>query len=201
MIEAQNIFDWLDMVRARRSMFAHSLAELENMIHGYYTALGVHRIGESVPQLTQGHFGVWLREKTGWSLSAGWAHAIVQNTQPDVEAEFQRFFEFVDQFRTLKLTVTATVTLTTEQQPTGKRRKHGHNGLMERPDEILAINYSPTSLNHLRHRYDKHYVDDSMLMLGDGSHETSLDHLMAWVADEFGVDRQQWTITTASSTA
>ncbi len=201
MIEAQNIFDWLDMVRDRRSMYAHSLTELENMIHGYYTALGVHRISESVPAMTQGHFGVWLREKTGWPLSSGWACAIAQNTEADVEAVFRTFFEFVDQFRTLKPMVTATVTLKPEHQPTGKRRKYGHDGLMDRPEEILAINYSPTSLNHLRHRYDKHYVDDWMLMLGNGSHETSLDDLMTWVADEFGVDRQQWTINAAPNTA
>lgn len=201
MIKAQNIFEWLDLVRDRRSMYARSLPDLESIIHGYYTALGVHRTCESVPNMTQGHFGVWLREQTGWSLSAGWAYAIVQNTDSDVDGVFQKFFGFVDQYRTLQPMVTATVTLKPEHQPTGKRRKIGHDGLMDRPEEILAINYSPTSLNHLRHRYDEYYVDDPMLMLGDGSHETSLDDLMGWVADEFVVDRQQWTITAARNTA
>ncbi|MCA9172817.1 MAG: hypothetical protein KDB23_34400, partial [Planctomycetales bacterium] len=46
MIEAQNIFQWLDLVRARRSMFVHSLAELECMICGYYSALDMYHISE-----------------------------------------------------------------------------------------------------------------------------------------------------------
>ncbi len=198
MIEAKNIFDWLDNVRERRSMYARTLADLENMVHGYYSALGVHRICESVPQMTQGHFGVWLREETGWSLSTGWAHAIERNTASDADGVFQRFFSFVDRYRILQPTVMATVTLKREHRPTGKRRKYGCDQLMDRPDEILAINYSPTSLNHLRHRYGNRHDDDPMLMLGDGSHQTSLHDLMEWVADEFGVDRQQWTIADES---
>ena len=107
MTQDRNIFEWLDAVREKRAMYAQSLWDLENVIHGYYTALGIHRIGESVPQMTPGHFGVWLHEKTAWSLNRGWARAIAENTEPDVEAVFQRFFESVDQFRTLKPIVTA----------------------------------------------------------------------------------------------
>lgn len=194
MVETQNIFEWLENVRDRRSMYARSLADLENIIYGYYTALSVHRVCETVPRMTQGHFGVWLREKTGWSLSAGWAHAIEKNTNFNTEAAFQKFFAFVDEYRTLQPTVTAAIELKPEHQPTGKRSKYGHNGLMDRPDEILAINYSPTSLNHLRHRYNDFYVDDWMLMLGNGSHKTSLSDLMEWVADEFDVNQTEWTI-------
>ena len=201
MNQPDNVFEWLDLVRERRSMYAQSLAELESMIHGYYSALDVHQITESVPSMKQGQFGVWLRVETGWSLSAGWAYVIEQNKETDVDGIFQQFFSFVDRYRVIQPTVIATVTLRPEHQPTGKRRKYGHDGLMDRPDEILAINYSPTSLNHLRHRYGNRYVDDWILMLGDGSHQTTVDDLVAWVADEFGVDRIQWNIITTPHTA
>lgn len=194
MTDDQNIFDWLDTIRERRSMHARTLSDLEQMIHGYYAALGVHGICESVPRMTQGHFGVWLREERRWSLSLGWANAIQQNIGSDPDALFQTFFSFVDQYRELQPTISAKVRLNDDHQPTGRRRKYGHDGLMDRPDEILAINYSPTSLNHLRFRYGNNQVDDWILMLGDGSHQTSLDDLFAWVRDEFGVDRQHWTI-------
>jgi len=166
------------------------------MIHGYNTALHVHQLSELVPAMTEGHFGVWLRHETHWPCSSGWADSIERNSDLDVDGVFQRFFSFVDRYRGIQPTVIATVTLGPEHQPTGKRCTIGLDTLMDRPDEILAINYSPTSLNHLRHRYGNRYVDDWILMLGNGSHETGLDDLIAWVADEFGVDRHQWTIRT-----
>jgi hypothetical protein len=199
MIEAQNVFHWLDSVRVRRSMYVQSIAELETMVHGYYAALGTHEISENGPQLTQGHFGVWLRETTGWSLSAGWAYAIEHNAESDVDV-FDFFFSLVDQYRVLTPTVTARVTLQPQHQPTGKRCKYGHDKLMDLPEEILVVNYVPTSLNHLRHRYGDRYVDDWFLMLGNGSHETSLSDLVNWVSDDFGVNQSEWNVT-AESTA
>ena len=199
MLEAQNIFHWLDSVRVRRSMYVRSIAELETMIDGYYTALGMHQIVEYGPQLTQGHFGVWLRETTGWSLSAGWAYAIEKNTASETDV-FDIFFSLVDQYRVLKPAITARVTLQPHHQPTGKRRKSGHDTLMDRPDQILAVNFIPTSLNHLRYRYGDRFVDDSFLMLGDGSHATSLSDLVDWVSDEFGVEESEWIVSVESTT-
>ena len=178
-------------------MYALSLASLESMIHGYYTALDVHQVSELGPRITQGHFGAWLRNETHWSLNLGWADAIERNSDSDIDGAFQRFFAFVDRYRALQPTVIATVTLSPEHQPTGKRFKCGIDTLMDRPDEILAVNYSPTTLNYLRHRYGNRYIDDGILMLGNGSYDTNLDDLIAWVADEFGVDRRQWTIRTS----
>jgi hypothetical protein len=199
MTDAQNVLHWLDSVRVRRSMYIRTISELETMVQGYYAALDTHHISESGPQLTQGHFGVWLRETTGWSLSAGWAYAIEHNTQSHVDV-FDHFFSLVDQYRLLTPMITAKVTLKPHHKPTGKRRKYGHDKLMDRPDEILAVNYAPTSLNHLRHRYGDRSVDDWFLMLGNGSHETSLSDLVYWVSEEFGVDQSEWNFI-AESTA
>ena len=65
---------------------------------------------------------------------------------------------------------------------------------MDWPDEILVVNYTPTSLNHLWHRYGSRIVDDWFLMLGNGSHETSLSDLVDWVSDEFGVIQSEWNV-------
>ena len=192
MTDTQNIFHWLDSVRLRRSMYVRNITELEVMVHGYYAALDLHNLLECGPQMTQGHFGVWLREVTDWSLSAGWAYAIKKNTKSsDV---FDRFFSFVDQYRELKPTVTARVTLKPQHQPTGKRRVIGHSGRMERPDEILAVNYAPTSLNHLRYRYIDRYLDDRFLGLGNGSYNTEQSDLFDWASDEFGIAHTEWEI-------
>ncbi len=195
MTATTNVFDWLDQVRERRSMYAHSLAELESMVRGYYTALETHDVVELGPQLTQGHFGVWLRVRTGWATECGFAHAIVQHSGPDVDRHFETFFSLVDEYRAIEPTVIARVTLDRRHQPTGKRVTIGFDGRVPRPDEVLVVQYSPTSLHHLRHRYGNRTVDDSMLYLSDGSHETSLSDAMEWVADEFGVHQRDWSRT------
>ena len=200
MAKIENIFDWLDLARSRRTMFAQSLPELQSMISGYYTAMRVHQIDESLPKLTQGHFGVWLREKTGWSLSMGWARAIENEIGPVVDDQFMQFFSFLDEYRSIVPVSITRVELNANNNPTGKRVKRGHDGLMDKPDEIHVINYRPTSFNHLRHWYDDHFIDDWLLMLGDGSHETTIDDLVKWVADEFEVAREQWIIEPSNAT-
>ena len=179
-------------------MYARNITELQSLVHGYYSALSTHHIIEDVPAMTQGHFGVWLRDTTGWSMSAGWGRAFDREADTDINI-FAYFFSFVDEYRTLAPTITARVTLLPKHQPTGKRCKYGIDGLMERPDEILVVNYWPTSLNHLRHRYDNRYVDDWFLMLGDGSYHTTQSDLFDWVSDEFGIDRAEWEITARST--
>lgn len=196
MTDSQNIFHWLDSVRLRRSMCVRNITELEAMITGYYSALDIHNLFERGPQLTQGHFGVWLREVTGWSLSAGWAHAIEESCSVSENDVFDRFFSFVHQYRQLTPRITARVTLQSHHQPTGKRCVIGLGGLMERPDEILSVNYASTSLNHLRYRYTDRYVDDRFLMLENGSHNTKQSDLFDWASDEFGIARTDWKIIT-----
>jgi hypothetical protein len=177
-------------------MYVRNIFELEAMIHGYYTALDLHNIFESGPRLTQGHFGVWLREVTGWSQSSGWAYAIEENSSASNSDVYVQFFSFIDQYRELIPTVTARVTLQPQHQPTGKRCTIGHSGRMARPDEILAINYATTSLNHLRYRYIDRYIDDWFLILGNGSHKTKQSDLFDWASDEFGIAHTDWEIIT-----
>ena len=179
-------------------MYARTISELESQVHGYYTALGVHNISEGVPDMTH-HFNTWLQSTTDWKgLNCGWGYAFDHNTPPD-QNEFDLFFSFVDRFRQLRPTVTASVTLLPKHQPTGKRCVIGLDGRMDRPDQISAVCYVPTSLHHLRHQYGDSYVDDSFLMLGDGSHETTQDDLFDWVSDEFGVSPTEWKIVTDST--
>lgn len=185
------IFDFLDVVRQRPEMYAGSIKELESQVHGYYAALDLHHIQENVPSMTD-KFSIWLRETTGWSTCSGWGYAFDRRTAVDQDV-FQHFFTYVNRYRELKPTVTARVTLRPEHQPTGKRCKIGMDGRMERPDEILAVNYAPTSLNHLRYRYGDHCVDGWFLYV-DGSHQTQQADLLAWVADEFNVDPSDWEL-------
>ena len=195
MIDTSNVFGWLDSVRERPLMYAANITDLCTLVYGYYAALYTHNIIEPVPQMTD-KFNVWAQVKTGWSgFNCGWGYAFDNNTPPDSEP-FPHFFEYVDQYRALTPDITARVTLRPEHHPTGRRCVIGHNGRMERPDEILVVNYAPTSLNHLRHRYEDRYVDDWFLMLGDGSHDTAQSDLFDWVSDEFGIGHSEWELVT-----
>jgi hypothetical protein len=192
---SSNVFDWLDSVREHPSMHARSVTELESQVHGYYTALQIHEIRESVPDMTN-KFNVWAQLNTGWSgFNCGWGYAFDHNT-PKGDDPFQHFFSYVDTYRTLKPIVIARVSLSPNHQPTGKRCVFGFDGRMDRPDEISAINYSPTSLNHLRHQTGSRLVDGWFLMHGDGSYDTSQSDLFDWVSDEFGVPYSAWQIIT-----
>lgn len=176
-------------------MFAANITELCSLVYGYYVAIQTHNIVESGPQMTD-KFNVWAQVTTGWSgFNCGWGYAFDNNTPPDADT-FPHFFKYVDQYRTLKPHITARVTLRPEHQPTGKRCVIGQNGRMDRPDEILVINYAPTSLNHLRHRYGDRFVDDRFLMLGSGSHDSKQADMLDWVSDEFGTDQTDWEVVT-----
>lgn len=92
-------FTWLDRVRAGPGMYVDEenrpVRRLEALIHGYYTALSVHGIVESVPAMTN-HFSTWLRRHTGWSLSRGWGAAIEENAASgDALAVFFRTWMFI----------------------------------------------------------------------------------------------------------
>jgi hypothetical protein len=192
MKDAPNIFCWLDEVRKRPLMSACTIADLEWQVCGYYTALGIHNIQEGVPDMCD-KFRTWLGVTTGWSVCSGWGYAFDKRTPPDQDV-FKHFFTYVDRYWKLKPTIAARVTLRPEHQPTGKRCVIGHSGRMERPDEILVVNYAPTSLNHLRLRYADRYVDRHFLMLDDGSYDTQQADLFDWVSDEFKIDPSAWEI-------
>ena len=194
MKHASNIFGWLDSIRERPAMYAANLTDLCTLAHGYCMALYVHNIAEAVPDMTN-KFNIWAYVDTGWSgFNCGWGYAFDNNT-PDGVDPFAHFFTYVDRYRLIRPVVTACVTLTPQHQPQGKRCVIGFNGRMDRPDEIAVVNYSPTSLNHLRRRYGDIYVDDWFMRLGDGSYQTTQTDLFDWASDEFNIDPSKWEIT------
>jgi transcriptional regulator with XRE-family HTH domain len=143
----RHAFDWLDEVRHRPAIFLRdgSLRELETLVLGYLTAQDVHGIDEGVPSLGR-HFGTWLRLKTGWSLAAGWAYAIETNSAEPLE----RFFAFMDSYRSLKPVPLVRATLEPRHLPTGRRVIVGHDRLMPPPAHIDVVEYEPESLFFLR---------------------------------------------------
>jgi hypothetical protein len=193
MISERNIFDWLDVMRERPSMYVRSMIELQAMIHGYYNALQHHGITEKGPQLSQRHFGTWLREETRWSVCSGWGYAFEQNKVAGQDV-YESFFSFIDQYRRLVPMITASVTLSPKHQPTGKRCVIGFDKRMDRPDKVDVINYYPTSLNHFRFHYANRYVDEGFLFLQTGKQKTEHKDLFEWMYDEFDVERSEWTI-------
>ena len=85
---AGSVFAWLDEVRKTPGMYVTdgSLRGLETLIYGYYAALHTHGRIEKVPQMTD-HFSTWLSVETGWSMSCGWAHAIIScSGRPPLDA-------------------------------------------------------------------------------------------------------------------
>src|SRR5262249_11587693 len=105
-----NLFTWLDHVCKHPAMFIRdgSLRESENMIWGYMTALQVHRIDEGLPNMR--HFGVWLKQKTGWSMTCGWADAIRSHCSPP-STPLDMFFGFVNEYAPLRPLVVSSVRL------------------------------------------------------------------------------------------
>lgn len=176
------IYDWLDEVEARPGMYFTRLSDLEAMIHGYRTALSNHRIDEGVPDLM--HFGDWLRRKTGWSMSCGWADAIARNVEPDVQAE--RFFELLKEYRSLRAVVVASVVLNERHAPTGKRVIVGKDGRMDRPARTEIVEYQPLGLQHLRFIYRDRTETQRFLM----------EDAKRWMEEEFGVAATDWTRST-----
>lgn len=172
------IYDWLDEVRARPGMYFTELGELETMIFGYLTALSAHRIDETVPSLT--HFGDWLRRRTGWSMSRGWAVAFRREVEPDIRTE--RFFGFLTEFRALRPFVVASVSLGEHQVATGKRVVIRQGGPMPHPEQAQVVEYAPENLQFLRFVYPDRLETQRVLM----------SDARKWMEDEFGVQPYEW---------
>ena len=189
----RNIFGLLHEVRHRPRMCVRKFSDLEPMIDGYYKGIAMHGIHEDVPRMTRSHFGIWLYHKTKWSTCAGWAYAIEHHTKSEEEA-FDTFFDFVDQYRELKPTVRAHVTLKPHHQPTPIRRSRTFTSPDDRPDEIWIINYAPTRLHHFRFRYGVRMIDDWFHYTSNGSHSTRPKDLYEWGSIEFGIEPDEWTV-------
>jgi hypothetical protein len=162
--EDENVFAYLDAIRARPGMYIDAskdpLRELEALIHGYYGSLRAHGLIEPVPQMAN-HFSIWLYCQTRWSTSTGWAHAIASHSRSG--EELANFFRYVDQFRKLKPIVRFALA--------GRRRtKSNPKG----PSRIEIIRYAPTRLHFLR-SWDRHKAQDGWILMDThGRHETSL---------------------------
>lgn len=167
----QTVFALLDLVRERPKMYVgattHPLSELEMFLYGYYAALGVHGIVESVPEMTN-HFSTWLYSTRGWSGSYGWAAAIRSHARKRDELEL--FFELVEAYRTL---IPTTVCTGKPGRPSSVN-KALQQSITEQPTRIEIVRYKPTRLHFLRLWRRNRANNDWILMTGKGSHETNL---------------------------
>jgi hypothetical protein len=189
---ANNVFGFLDHVRARPAMYisGNSLAELETLICGYYIALGVHGKVEPVPSMGS-HFNTWVGCRTGWSTCKGWAFAITsQHSDPD--AALRQFLAFVDEYRKLRPTPLWKVELGSENEPTGRRIRFGDDRRIEKPDRVEIVQYAPEPYFFLRFRYGRRVANEPLLMNGKGEHAVSVGYAKTWVRDEFRVNATAW---------
>jgi hypothetical protein len=187
-----NVFDWLDDVRDKPSMFVRdqSLTALEDLVWGYHACLEVHGIVEPVASMGR-HFLYWLYCRTNWSCSAGWALAISQH-YPQPDEAFATFFTFVDEYRKLRPAILCTVALGAEHNPTGKRCRYGVDGLMDKPDRVDVVCYLPEPLHFLRFHYGDQLKDGEILMTREGKYNTDLQYAKEWVRDELQVSFAAW---------
>jgi hypothetical protein len=188
----RNVFGLLDQIRARPAMYLRnsSLQDLESLLFGYYSCVGMHAIDEDIPKMNN-HFLIWLHYLTDWSCSIGWAAAIEQR-YPKQEEALTAFFEFLDEYRKLIPTRICTVKLGPKHKPTGKRVRYGFDGLMERPRRVDVIRYRPEPLHFLRFHYRDRVEDGWLLMTDSGSHVTSVAFAKRWVRDELQVAQDLW---------
>jgi hypothetical protein len=188
----RNVFDWLDGIRARPSMYLRnsSLRELETLVGGYCAGLRVHGMVEPVPHMDR-HFLMWLHYRTGWSCCLGWAAAIEQR-HPEPDKALAAFFEFVDEYRKLRPTGLCTVSLGAGHNPTGKRVRYGFDGLMDKPRRVDLVRYRPEPLHFLRFHYRDRIEDWDLLMTGTGEYATTVRFAKEWVRDELQVEFTAW---------
>ncbi|MCP3142703.1 hypothetical protein [Pyxidicoccus xibeiensis] len=183
------LFEWLDEVRRRPSMYFATLRDLQMLVDGYSTALWVHSVDEGFA-LDSRHFGAWLRLRRGWSLSCGWAAAVTSNSRSEADAA-QTFFALLDEFRELRPTVRARVRMKKHHQATGRHAVIGFGGRLEVPRVIEVVQYAPEPLYFLRFHHAKRRVDMDVLH-DNGANATSLRFAKQWVEEEFQVRADEW---------
>ncbi|MFP2926779.1 hypothetical protein ACLESO_16585 [Pyxidicoccus sp. 3LG] len=185
----RNVFEWLDEVRLRPSMYFATLRDLEMLLEGYSVATWVHSIDEGFT-LDCRHFNTWLRFRRGWSTACGWADAVTRNSRSEEEAA-QMFFALVEEYRQLRPTVRARVRLKKHHRATGARVVIGFNGRLEVPRVIEVVQYAPEPLFFLRFHYGARRVDEHVLH-DNGRDATSLRFAKRWVGEEFQVRLAEW---------
>jgi hypothetical protein len=195
----RNVFDWLDDIRQKPSMYLRhsSLTELNSLIWGYYVALRVHSIVESVPSMNR-HFLFWLYYRTSWSMSGGWDTAINER-YPNREEALAIFFKWAYEYRQLNPMTLCTVRLAAKHNPTGKRIRYGLDGLMEKPRQVDVVRYRPAPLHFLRFHYRDRVENGDLLMTATGDYATTVRFAKQWVHDELQVESAAWRRVPASS--
>jgi hypothetical protein len=185
-----NVFAWLDDVRARPGMFVgdaeRPLEVLESMVWGYYTALSARGIVEPVPEMTR-HFSEWLRHRTGWSCSSGWAHAIASHSGK--RPHLQVFFELVDEYRSL-VPVVVTRARVVGNDP---RLLQPLKPEWPRPREVELVRYAPTRFHFFRFLSARWSHNGGILTTPAGSSETSLASSKRYAVQHLGIPPAAWT--------
>ncbi len=143
--ERKNIFDLIDRIKERTSMFIpdKSIRSLSMFLAGYDSCLELHSIVEVRVPLFK-HFGEWLKMKFNWNLSYGWAHAITENVDRNQDP-LNKFLSFVSEFRKLQPEVVSTIQGKIDENPSLLIKK------------IQVIQYFPESLFFLRFCYVEKY--------------------------------------------
>lgn len=182
-----NIYDFLVQARQRPSMYFGncSLSVLETFCHGYYQALRIHDIQEVVPKLDVWHFGEWLRQRFDWSTCAGWSTAIRSNCSTDKEA-FERFMEFIDEYRQLYSVLIAEVHLAFNHKPTGQGYILGNGSWMLPPSDLRICQWKPDNFFVMTEIYPS--VQD------DRNTFTSLERAFAFAEKMWQVKPTEWTL-------
>jgi len=157
--ERKNIFDLIDIIKERTSMFIpdRSIKSLFTYLTGYDSCLELHSIVEKGVPLFK-HFGEWLKMKFNWNLSYGWAHAITENIEKQQDP-LKKFYFFVNEFRKLQPEVVSIIIPPFSQKRfTFTQEKKDEDPYLS-PKKIQIIRYIPEKLFFLRFLYAKKQED------------------------------------------
>lgn len=188
--DENSIFDYLELVRERPTLFVTSLEDLQSQIWGYLSALRQHKIIEPGPSMGS-HFLYYVRERTNWGISKGWAQAIEENIDGFAE-QLNTFFTFVDSYRKLVPKKIATATLSVGEHPADKRCGMGEDECLDSPYAVDIMQYYPEPLHFLRFYYDGRIEDGNLLFDSELGHKTTVEDGKRWLNERFGVQPDAW---------
>ena len=148
--ERKNIFDLIDIIKERTSMFIpdKSIKSLSTYLAGYESCLELHSIDEKGVPLFK-HFGEWLKKKFNWNLLYGWAQAITENIE-NQQDPLKKFYSLVNEFRILQPEVVSTIKSPLNQKRITIIQGKKDENLIFSPKKIQIIRYIPENLFFLR---------------------------------------------------
>lgn len=97
---SRDLYSFLMDVRARPGMYVgapKSVHVLESMIHGYQVALHQYEIDEFGRNFNRA-FADFVYQRTGWSMSCGWAFALSKHAE-SADRAFDLFFDLLEDYR------------------------------------------------------------------------------------------------------